>query len=189
MHYAALGDSISIDDYTGRAGGGAASQLARLLPATRFQDLTRDGNVAQGVLRDLDRLDGSPDVASLTVGGNNLLLGEEPETTLPLIETAVRRLKARAGRIILSTVYDPTDGDDTLGESVGLARELRRRHQFLNAGIRRMAARHECLLADLEELFRGHGLQSAEPWYVLVIEPNLAGATAIAALWHRLLQE
>ena len=50
--YLALGDSISIDDYTGVRGGGAASQLARKL-GLDLVDLTRDGNTAHGVLADL----------------------------------------------------------------------------------------------------------------------------------------
>jgi hypothetical protein len=41
--YLALGDSISIDDYTGVRGGGAVSQLARKL-GVDLVDLTRDGN-------------------------------------------------------------------------------------------------------------------------------------------------
>jgi hypothetical protein len=44
--YLALGDSISIDDYTGVRGGGAASQLARKL-GLELIDLTRDGNTTQ----------------------------------------------------------------------------------------------------------------------------------------------
>jgi hypothetical protein len=39
----ALGDSISIDDYTGVPGGGAPSQLARTL-GIELVDLTRDAN-------------------------------------------------------------------------------------------------------------------------------------------------
>ncbi len=50
MNYLALGDSISIDTYTGRADGGAASQFARLIRATEFQNLTRDGRTTAGVL-------------------------------------------------------------------------------------------------------------------------------------------
>ena len=46
--YLALGDSISIDDYTGVRGGGAPSQLARKL-GLDLVDLTRDGNTTQGV--------------------------------------------------------------------------------------------------------------------------------------------
>jgi hypothetical protein len=47
--YLALGDSISIDDYTGVRGGGAASQLARKL-GLELVDLTLDGNTTQGCL-------------------------------------------------------------------------------------------------------------------------------------------
>src|SRR5205823_4060099 len=52
--YLALGDSISIDDYTGVRGGGAPSQLARKLDL-HLVDLTRDGNTTRGVLADLAR--------------------------------------------------------------------------------------------------------------------------------------
>ncbi len=45
--YLAIGDSISIDDYTGVRGGGAPSQLARKL-GVDLVDLTRDGNTTQG---------------------------------------------------------------------------------------------------------------------------------------------
>jgi len=37
---------------------------------------------------------------------------------------------------------------------------------------------HGFLVADLERLFHGHGVGPNEPWFVQVIEPNLAGATA-----------
>ena len=50
MNYLALGDSISIDDYTGVAGGGAASQFAKFIRADPFQNLTRDGNTTDGVM-------------------------------------------------------------------------------------------------------------------------------------------
>jgi hypothetical protein len=36
-------------------------------------------------------------------------------------------------------------------------------------------------------LFHGHGVAPGEPWFVQVIEPNLAGATAIAEHWYELL--
>ena len=58
--YVALGDSISIDDYTGVRGGGAASQLARKL-GVELVDLTRDGNTTQGVLADLARAPAAAD--------------------------------------------------------------------------------------------------------------------------------
>jgi hypothetical protein len=62
--YLALGDSISIDDYTGVSGGGAVSQLARKLGVDPV-DLTRDGNTTQGVLADLAAAPAAADVVTL----------------------------------------------------------------------------------------------------------------------------
>jgi hypothetical protein len=76
--YLALGDSISIDDYTG-VRGGAPSQLARTL-GVELVDLTRDGNTTDGVLADLVRVPAAADVVALTVGGNDLLGGDLQST-------------------------------------------------------------------------------------------------------------
>jgi hypothetical protein len=65
--------------------------------------------------------------------------------------------------------------------------ELRRRLNALNGGIAKLARKRGLLLADLERLCHGHGLASDEPWFVQVIEPNLAATTAIAEHWHELL--
>jgi hypothetical protein len=74
---------------------------------------------------------------------------------------------------------------------LGLSRlatiELRRRLNAVNRGMVKLAAEHRFLLADLERLFHGHGVASDEPWFVNVIEPNLAGATAVAEHWYELL--
>ena len=70
--YLALGDSISIDDYTGVHGGGAPSQLARKL-GLELIDLTRDGNTTDGVLADLAAAPAAADVVTITAGGNDLL--------------------------------------------------------------------------------------------------------------------
>jgi hypothetical protein len=151
--YVALGDSISIDDYTGVRGGGAASQLARKL-GLDLVDLTR------AILRRLDQI--------------------------------VQRLQPLRARVVVNTVYDPSDGDNDVGRrELGLSRlatiELRRRLNALNGGIAKLARERGLLLADLERLCHGHGLASDEPWFVQVIEPNLAAATAIAEHWHELL--
>ena len=190
--YVALGDSISIDDYTGVAGGGAASQLARRLGA-HFVDLTRDGNTTHGVLADLARAPAAADLVTLTAGGNDLLSGELPRGILRRLEQIAERIEPLDARVIANTVYDPSDGDNEVGRrELRLSRlaalELRRRLNALNRGIRQVAAEHGFLLADLERLFHGHGIASADPWFVQVIEPNLAGATAIAAHWHELLE-
>jgi hypothetical protein len=64
---------------------------------------------------------------------------------------------------------------------------LRRRLNAVNGAIASLAGEHGFLVADLERLFHGHGVVSTEPWFVQVIEPNLAGATAIADHWYELL--
>jgi lysophospholipase L1-like esterase len=189
--YLALGDSISIDDYTGVPGGGAASQLARKL-GLDLADLTRDGNTTQGVLADLARAPTSADVVTLTAGGNDLLGGESPGAILRRLEKITQRLQPLGGRTVVNTVYDPSDGDNAIGRhELGLSRlatvELRRRLNALNGGIAKLARERSLLLADLERLCHGHGLASDEPWFVQVIEPNLAAATAIAEHWHELL--
>ena len=190
--YLALGDSISIDDYTGVRGGGAPAQLARRLGAD-LVDLTRDGNTTQGVLADLVRAPDAADVVTLTAGGNDLLLGAGPRAILRRLREITRRIDSLGARLVINTVYDPSDGDDEVGRrELGLSRlatvALRRRLNGLNDGIRTLAAEQGFLLADLERLFHGHGVASDEPWFVQVIEPNLAGATAIAAHWYELLR-
>jgi lysophospholipase L1-like esterase len=112
--YLALGDSISIDDYTGVPGGGAASQLARKL-GLDLVDLTRDGNTTQGVLTDLARAPTSADVVTLTAGGNDLLGGESPGAILRRPEKITQRLQPLGVRTVVNTVYDPSDGDNAIG--------------------------------------------------------------------------
>ncbi len=200
MNYLALGDSISIDEYTEVGSGGAASQFARLVGETQFQDLTRDGRTTAGVLESWPEIAITPDVVTLTAGGNDFLQGAfqamnsladwsrvagEP---LGNLEEIAARLAGWACPVILNTVYDPTDGDDSRIASFGMATQARTAFNALNDGIRDLARRRGFLLADLEALFHGHGVASADPWIVMQIEPNLAGATAIAQHWHELYQ-
>ena len=189
--YLALGDSISIDDYTGVRGGGAASQLARKL-GVELVDLTRDGNTTHGVLADLAAAPAAADVVTLTAGGNDLLGGDPPRAILRRLRQIARRIYPLGAGVIVNTIYDPSDGDNDLGRrELGLSRlatiELRRRLNAVNGGIGKLAREFGFLLADLERLFHGHGVASDEPWFVQVIEPNLPGATAIAEHWYELL--
>lgn len=189
MRYLALGDSISIDYYTGVEGGGAASQLALKLGALAddFQNLTRDGNVAEGVLAELERIRIRPQVVTLTAGGNDFLLDRPAGEICQTLAAIAERLSALECPVILNTVYDPTDGDDAVGVQMGLRPSRRVEYEAMNRGIREIARRHGFLFSDLEALFRGNGAASARPWLVRVIEPNLLGATAIAGHWLGLL--
>jgi lysophospholipase L1-like esterase len=190
--YLALGDSISIDDYTGIRGGGAASQLARKL-GLDLLDLTRDGNTTHGVLADLAQAPTAADIVTLTAGGNDLLLGHLPRAILHRLQQIAVRIQPLGARVVISTIYDPSDGDNEVGRrELGLSRlatiELRRRLNAVNRGIANLARDHGFLLADLERLFHRHGITSNDPWFVQVIEPNLAGAAAIAEHWYELLK-
>jgi lysophospholipase L1-like esterase len=189
--YLALGDSTSIDNYTGVRGGGAASQLARKL-GVELVDLTCDGNTTHGVLADLARAPAAADVVTLTAGGNDLLGGDLPRAILRRLHQIALEIQPLGARVVVNTVYDPSDGDNDVGRrELGLSRmatiALRRRLNAVNGGIARLAGEHGFLVADLERLFHGHGVVSNEPWFVQVIEPNLAGATAIAEHWYELL--
>jgi lysophospholipase L1-like esterase len=192
MRYLALGDSISIDEYTGVRGGGAANQFAARIEArgADFQNLTSNGNLTEVVLEELDDVTVEPEVITLTIGGNDLALLQEPTADiLPRLAAIGERLAGFGCTVIINTVYDPTDGSDAVGEEAGFRPELRAEYNALNAGIKAIAERHGFLLADLEALFHGHGVESSDPWFVQVIEPNLAGATAIAGEWLRLLEQ
>ena len=146
----------------------------------------------------------TPNVVTLTAGGNDFLHGVWAAlngqgdwgavSALPLanLEQIASRLAAFGCPVIVNTVYDPTDGDNARLSSFGMAPavagQARTAFDAINNGIRALAARRGFLLCDLEKLFHGHTEASANPWIVSHIEPNLAGATAIAAEWHRLIQ-
>jgi hypothetical protein len=117
-----------------------------------------------------------------------------PGTILGRLHEIATRLKPLRARVVVNTVYDPSDGDDEVGRrELGLPplaiTELRQRLHVVNPGIKELAADHGFLLADMERLFHGHGLASHDSWNVQVIEPNLAGASAsaIAEHWYELL--
>lgn len=203
MNYLALGDSISIDDYTEVAGGGAASQFARLIGADEVQDLTYDGCTTAGVLEALGRVTIRPDVVTVTAGGNDFLQATfevalpkaapdwHADVAGPVVANLERigdRLAQLRCPVILNTIYDPTDGDDSLSLQFGLPAESRAAYEAINEGVRKLARERGFLLSDLQELCRGHGVGSDDTWFTLQIEPNYAGATAIARHWAELFQ-
>lgn len=205
MNYLALGDSISIDDYTGVAGGVAVRQFARLIGAQEVEDWTRDSCLTEGVLQALDSVTLVPDIITLTAGGNDFLQGAfqlfdlpravpvtdwEQVSRVPLdnLERIAARLATYRCPVILNTVYDPSDGDDSLFADFGIRPEARPAYNHINDGIRAIAAKYGFLLSDLESLFYGHGITATDTWITLQIEPNLAGATAIAHHWQQLFE-
>ena len=229
--YAALGDSMSIDDYAGGPGRGAASLLWRNrdhdFPAWAGRDLTThdptahlallasDGATSTTVVREqlgrLRRLGIPPTVATVTMGGNDLLLAYGDTTAARqaigtvvdngrLVLAGLRALMGPQAPIVVATVYDPSDGSgdaDRLGlpawpQALDLLAEL-------NRSLGALAAEHGALVADAHARFLGHGLAAGDPaqpaarpphrglWYCGLSEPNAWGASEIrAAFWDTL---
>jgi lysophospholipase L1-like esterase len=229
--YVALGDSISIDDYAGGPGRGAASlllhnrdqdfpdwtgrNLTGLWPGTRLLLLATDGansiTVVQQQLLQLVRLGTVPTLATLTIGGNDLLqaYGDRAavrSATRRVIDngrqilSTLRDLMGPSAPIVVGTVYDPSDGTGR-AELLGLppwadAVELL---AGLNRALLGLADEHGALVADLHGRFLGHGVLAGDVtrpdprpsdralWYCNVIEPNAWGASAVrASFWDAL---
>jgi lysophospholipase L1-like esterase len=229
--YAALGDSMSIDDYAGGPGRGAASLLWRNrdhdFPAWAVRDLTTGDPTARLVLLASDgatsatvageqlgrlrRLEQVPSLATVTMGGNDLL-GAYGDATAArraiatvvdngrLVLSTLRALMGPQAPIMVATVYDPSDGSGDAGrlglppwpEALELLAEL-------NRELRALADEHKALVADVHGRFLGHGLATGNPaqsaarppnrglWYCNLIEPNAWGASEIrAAFWATL---
>jgi lysophospholipase L1-like esterase len=230
-HYVALGDSISIDDYAGGPGRGAASLVFANrdedFPEWRGRDLrtadrqagfwllATDGATTRTLLdAQLPRLSAlrvRPTLVTLTIGGNDLL-GAYGDTraahaVIDRVQAAVTRalagirgLLAPSGRVVVGTVYDPSDGTGDavrLGlpswpDAVAVIAEL-------NDVLRQVAERQGAAVAEIGEHFHGHGLLAGDPrqrdprparrdlWFCDLIEPNAWGAGGVrAAFWAAL---
>jgi lysophospholipase L1-like esterase len=226
QHYVALGDSISIDVYAGGPGRGAASLLHRnrdddfpdwtgrdlASAGYGFTQLARDGATSVDVLRrQLPALPGRVDLATVSMGGNDLLAGYGDLRAAERIVAAVAhtcdavlaglRRAAPAARVLVTTVYDPSDGTGRSGGSVlpdwpeGPAALA-----LLNAALREAAGRYDAVVADVHAAFLGHGVAAGDPtqpqsrpadrelWYCGLIEPNAWGANGVRATWWAALE-
>src|SRR4051794_29700718 len=227
-HYVALGDSISIDDYSGGPGCGGASllfanrdgdfpdwqgrDLRTTEPGAVFSLLATDGATTRTFLDlQLPRLAAlhvRPTLVTLTIGGNDLLgaYGDSraAREVIARVQAALDRalpevagILGPAGRIVLGTVYDPSDGTGDAGrlglppwpDGVAMIGEL-------NHTLHAVAARHGVVTAEIAEHFRGHGLLAGNParreprpsdrdlWFCNLIEPNAWGAGGVReAFW------
>jgi lysophospholipase L1-like esterase len=225
--YVALGDSISIDDYAGGPGRGGASLLARNrdddFPSWRGHDLSdrpfhllaTDGATSRTLLeQQLPRLERSgvrPSIVTLTIGGNDVLgwygdtagairAADAAVTRADQALSRLRDLAAPGARMVLGTVYDPSDGSADASR-VGLPPwpEVVDVLDHLNHALRKLATRHDVTVADIHAAFLGHGLAAGNPgasdprpadrnvWYCNVIEPNAWGASGVRqAFWEAL---
>ena len=102
-------------------------------------------------------------------------------------EAILARLRALPRPVIINTVYDPTDGKDDLAVAMGLPQAVREPFDKVNDHIRGSAGAN-LHVSDLEVLFAGHSYWSNAPWITGFIEPNLAGASAIAQHWFEIFE-
>jgi lysophospholipase L1-like esterase len=179
--YLALGDSMSIDLYTGVVGGGAVAQFYKRLcgqaAATwRLDDRTVDGQRIGGV-----NFGGWPaDMITMTVGGNDLLQNMElpPAEFLPRFAQNYSRLAAGIRKahpqatVIVGNIYKP---------QWPLTEALLKALDEVNRIIGHWAGVQGFRLADIHRAFQGH----EDEYLCYGIEPSLKGATVIADLFEQ----
>jgi lysophospholipase L1-like esterase len=181
-HYVALGDSISTDDYPGKGKGGVSlfyKNQNKLYPDFRNRDLRTsypgielkflalDGATTTDVLNQqlpaLQKISGARAIVTLTAGGNDLLSFQAGTSDIEfgldsILATLLRDFPA--GKILLGTIYDPTDGvGDLMGPGTFVGREMRILHE-INDHIRSLSSVPQIEVVDIYQHFLGHGSPS-----------------------------
>lgn len=184
-------------EFTGR-------DLASHLPGIAARVLAWDGAMIEDVVTDELARTGrdSADAGlliTLTAGGNDLLDALTVERALPEVVEEIGERYAELvaslreefpnATLILTTVYDPTDGT---GRLPGLSEQFGRLPVELlerfNEAIRQCpSGAPGTRVADVHRHFLGHGITAppGERWYWdrSLIEPNARGASEIRRVW------
>lgn len=186
----------------------AGHDLARYAPGIAFTNLTEDGAMIDDVVAlELARLGhdfgNAHAVVTLTAGGNDLLdallAGGPLDAAVERIQRRYTELVARLreelpqATLVLTTVYDPTDGTGRLPglEPFGPLplQYLERFNAHVGATARRTQG---AVLADVHRHFLGHGVAApeGERWYWSrnLIEPGARGASEIRRVWWEALR-
>ena len=143
---------------------------------------------------------------TLTVGNNDLLFAVMNRPSATLLASIVRdigqayealvmaiRTRAPDARILLTTIYDPTDGTASADGILDTKGDLPLDQlQALNDAIRALAVRTpNAEVADAYVHFHGHGMSVPvdERWYWRrsIIEPSAIGASELRRIWLELL--
>jgi lysophospholipase L1-like esterase len=150
--FAALGDSFTEgvgDPYSdGVSCRGWADRFAENLAAShsglRYANLAIRGKCVGEVLDEQvpAAIAMAPDLVSLAAGGNDMLKPRcNPDTLADTFETAVARLTEAGSRVMVFTGFDPT--------AFPVLRLIRGKAAVFSMHIRGIAAKYDCLLADL----------------------------------------
>ena len=181
----------------------AGRDLERRSPGIAFTNLTEDGAMIDDVVtEELARLghdSDDPDVlVTLTAGGNDLLdallAGRPLDSALDRIQrrytelVAALREELPQAMVVLTTVYDPTDGTGRLPGLESLGRLPLEYLDRFNVHVRETARRTpRAAVADVHNHFLGHGVTTpeSERWYWArnLIEPGARGASEIRRVW------
>jgi lysophospholipase L1-like esterase len=177
--------------------------LAALHPRTEFLNLAEDGAMIDDVAtEELARLGHDSDdpgiLLTLTAGGNDLLdalaSGGQLDREARRIErrysdlVATVREELPEATLVLTTVYDPTDGTGRLpGLESGKPLPLEYLDHF-NDTVRALTDGDGRIhVADVHRHFLGHGATASEGerwyWRRNPIEPNARGASEIRRMW------
>jgi len=183
----------------------SGNDLSSMYPGIELVNLATDGATIGEVFGEqLPQLDDSADplLITLTIGGNDLLsaFGNRPRKDLlariaadvaEAYDFLVDLIRGRFpnATIILTTIYDPSDGlaripgvfDDVPELPIHVLDQLNDHIRVLAGGTPNV------LLADVHRHFLGHGMsaEEADRWYWRrsLIEPNARGASEIRHVW------
>ena len=149
--FVAIGDSFTEgygDFYPDGSCQGWADRFARLLaasaPALTYANLAVRGKLLRQIISEQvpPAIALKPDLISLAAGGNDLLRpGADPDALAASFEQAVIELRAAAGQVLLFSGFEPA--------GLPLMRLIRDKCLAYNAQVKDIAARHDCLHADL----------------------------------------
>jgi lysophospholipase L1-like esterase len=183
----------------------SGNDLSTMYPGIELVNLATDGATIGEVFGEqLPQLEDSADplLITLTIGGNDLLsaFGNRPRKELlariaadvaEAYDFLVDLIRGRFpnARIIVTTIYDPSDGlaripgvfDDVPELPIHVLDQLNDHIRVLAGGTPNV------LLADVHRHFLGHGMsaEEADRWYWRrsLIEPNARGASEIRHVW------
>ena len=188
--------------------------LRSLYPGIDFHYLASDGATSDTVLEEqfhgLPPGDDDPTIVTLTVGGNDFLLSLGPGGDIA--RGAIDRFRLNLTEIleallerypnctmILSTIYDPTDGVGDLDVPEVDIQEAYGLFYAFNKTIVDFGETYGARIADIYSHFLGHGSQSpyrkglasddSSYWYTQEIEPNARGAHEIRRLFWEAFQK
>jgi len=183
--------------------------LASVHPKIKFANLAYDDATTEDMLSEekmkaLHQYSTAHCLVTLTIGGNDMLkiFKAIPAHNVKALTSATQEVHTRylqllklikatvpASTILLTTIYDPTDGTGILPTTtMGTGTLPVTFIEQFNSFVESCAKRQRATLADVYSHFRGHGAECGRKdnfWYCPLqpIEPSYRGASEIRRVW------